>query len=115
VADSHRRKAAKPEPNADEIRVRFSPAMKEIFGELDAAVNGSPHFDAEIRSIVHDWATDAAPPLSTVLTSLPIIAQETFQHIQKSGDQNAAHAWEELSTQMLQEHAFTLVGKQRGR
>jgi len=113
MAVSHRRKAA--EVNPYDITVHFSPTVKEILGELHEAVKASPHFDADIRSVLHEWATTVTPTLESVLITLPVLAQETFGHIQATGDQNAAHAWKEFSNQMVQERPFTLAGKVRQR
>jgi hypothetical protein len=106
MSDSHSRKLE--EVDARSIKVRFTPLVKSALADLDAAVHFSEHFSSDISPILHEWATGKAPTVHEMLTALPLIARETFEHIRKTGDQRADDAWHEFSSQ-LNENGYALV------
>jgi len=106
MPDSHRRKLE--EVDGRSIKVRFSPSVKSALADLDAAVHFSEHFSSDISPILHQWATGKTPTVHEVLTALPLIAEETFQHIRKTGDERAEGAWRGLCNQM-NENGYNIV------
>jgi hypothetical protein len=90
--------------------MRFSPAVVSAFSDLAAAVHFSEHFDADMRSILQEWAEGKAPSAHSVLTALPLIAGETFRHIHATNDKKAEEAWAEICGQMS-EQGFTFAQK----
>ena len=110
MPDSHRRKLEDIDPY--KVTVRFSPRVKAALADLEAAVHFSKHFDGDGYAILHSWVTGKAPSIREVLVSLPLLAEDTFEHIRMTGDQRAADAWRQICSDML-EHGFTLR-QQRG-
>ena len=106
MPDSHRRKLE--EVDGDSIKVHFSPRVKSALADLDAAVHFSEHFDGDTYAILHGWATGKNPTAREVMVSVPLIAQETFEHIRKTDDKRADLAWHEFSSQ-LNENGIRLV------
>jgi hypothetical protein len=98
------------ELNPREIKVRFSPEVRSAFADLAAAVHFSEHFDADMRSILQEWAEGKAPTAHSFLTALPLVAEETFRHIHATNDLKAKDAWDEIASQ-LPEHGFTFAQK----
>jgi hypothetical protein len=103
---SHTRKAS--ELDARGIEIQFSPQMHSAFQDLAAAVHFSEHFDGDMLSVLQDWAAGKRKSVHDILIALPLIAQETFKHIQATGDDRAREAWDEICSQMS-EKGFTLT------
>lgn len=103
---SHKRRV--DEIDARSLKLQFSPAVKQAFSDLEAAVHFSEEFSGDVHAILHDWATGKPPTLHGVLIALPLIAEETFGHIRATGDERAAAAWRELCNQMS-ENGFALT------
>lgn len=73
---SNRRRAE--EVDSRSLKLQFSPAVKHALADLEAAVHFSDEFSGDIQAILHDWAVGKQPTLYSVLTALPLIAEETF-------------------------------------
>lgn len=112
MPDSHRGRL--DELDARNINVRFSQRVKSALADLDAAVHFSEHFDGDAYAILRDWAKGKAPSVHDVMVALPLIASETFRHIQATGDRRAEEAWDQLCSDML-EHGFALTQRSRQR
>ncbi len=106
VTPSHSRKAT--ELDAKAIQVHFSPRLTQAFRDLAAAVHFSEHFDNGTLRTVQDFAEGKSTSLHGVMISLPVLATETFKHIEATGDDRAREAWEDISAQMS-EKGFTLT------
>ncbi|HTV55354.1 MAG TPA: hypothetical protein VMI06_10600 [Terriglobia bacterium] len=109
---SHARKTA--ELDARGIEVHFSERVRSAFADLAAAVHFSDHFDPGMLETLQEWTAGKNESLRGVLISLPIIAKETFTHIQATGDKRAEEAWQEICDQIPEKNGFTLV-PHRGR
>jgi hypothetical protein len=103
---SHARKAA--EIDARDIKVHFPPAVTSAFGELEAAVRSSEHFDADILRIVQDYAAGKTKSVHSALITIPAIAEEKMKHVRATGDTRAEQAWHEIAVQM-NEGGFSLT------
>lgn len=112
MPESHRQRLEKLDPY--QINVRFSPRVKGALADLDAAVRSSKHFDGDSYAILHDWAYGKAPTIREVIVSLPLIAEDMFEHLKVTGDKRAEDAWRELCNQLL-EKGFTLTQRERQR
>lgn len=111
MSRSHIRSVHNVDPRS--VAVHFSPAVRNAFANLEAAVHFSEHVDGDIRSILHDWASDKPRSVHDVLSALPVIAEETFRHIRATGDQRAEEAWREICNQMP-EKGFILSKSRSG-
>jgi hypothetical protein len=89
------------------VDIQFSPEVRSAFADLAAAVHHSEHFDGEMLKTVQEWAAGASPSVHDVITSLPVIAKETFNHVQATGDKRAAEAWGNIGSELL-ERGFML-------
>ena len=87
-------------------RIDFSPEVRSAFRDLAAAVHFSD-FDPLILQTVQEWAGTRKPSVEDVVTSLPVIASETFRHIHATGDEKAREAWSAIGGELL-EHGFTM-------
>ena len=96
------------EIDSSSLKVHFSPAVKQALSDLEAATHFSEHFSADIQPILRDWATGKSPTVQGALVALPLIAEETFDHVRATGDERAAKAWRELCNQMS-ENGFVLT------
>jgi hypothetical protein len=110
MSTKHTRKAN--EVDANGIEVHFSSEVKSAFADLAAAAHFSKDFDADILSIVQDWAAGKPLSVHSVFTALPLIAEETSKHARATGDERAAEAWRELCLKMS-EKGFTLTPLRR--
>jgi hypothetical protein len=110
VPPNHARKAT--ELDARSISIAFSPSVREAFGDLDAAVRNSEHFDPAIRQILHGWAEGKPQSIHDVLIAFPLIAEQATEHIRATNDERAREAWREVCSQMP-EKGFRL-SKARG-
>ena len=108
---THSRKVA--EIDARDIKVHFSPAVRSAFGDLEAAVHFSEHFDGDILRTVQDYAAGKPKSVHDVLIVLPTIAGETMKHVKATGDKRAEEAWNEIAGQ-ISENGFSLT-QERGR
>jgi hypothetical protein len=108
---THSRKVA--QIDAKEIKVHFSPAVTSAFGDLEASVQSSEHFDKDILRTVQDYAAGQAKSIHGVLISLPAIAAETMKHVRATGDARAEQAWNDITAQ-INEKGFSLT-QLRGR
>ena len=88
-------------------RIDFPPQVRSAFRDLAVAVHHSEHFDPLILQTVQEWADTRKPSVEDVVTSLPVIASQTFEHIQETGDKLARQAWSDISGELL-EHGFTM-------
>ncbi|HTV53781.1 MAG TPA: hypothetical protein VMI06_02590, partial [Terriglobia bacterium] len=93
------------------INVRFSENMQTAFADLEAAVHFSEQFDGDMRETLREWAVGKKPSIYEVLTAMPLIAEETFNHIRATGDAKAKEAWSEVCLKMS-EQGFTLAKEQ---
>jgi hypothetical protein len=93
------------------VDIHFSPEVRRAFGDLAAAVHSSKHFDGEMLKTVQEWAAGKSASVHDVITSLPVIAQETFKHVNATGDSKAAEAWGNIGSELL-ERGF-MLDKQR--
>ena len=64
---NHSRKAA--QIDAKEIGIHLSPAVTSAFGELEAAVRSSEHFDKDVLRTVQDFAAGQDKERSTAYSS----------------------------------------------
>jgi len=94
------------------VNIHFAPEVQRAFGDLAAAVHSSGHFDGEMLKTVQEWAAGKAASVHDVMTSLPVIAKETFKHVEATGDQKAAQAWDTIGSELL-ERGFTLDKQRR--
>jgi hypothetical protein len=108
---SHSRKVAQIDARA--VNVHFSPAVTSAFGDLEAAVHSSGHFDKDLLRTVQELAAGQDKSVHAVLISLPAIAAETMNHIRSTGDRRAERAWDDITAQM-NENGFSLT-QVRGR
>lgn len=90
--------------------MRFSSGVKSAFGDLNAAVHFSEDFDPGTKSILERFAGSETLTISDVLPALPLIAEEAFRHIRKTGAKDAEDAWREICSQMS-EQGFDLARK----
>jgi hypothetical protein len=84
------------------VDIQFPPEVRSAFADLAAAVHFSGHFDGEMLKTVEEWAAGKSPSVHDVITSLPAIAQETFNHVQATGDKKAAEAWGNIGSELLE-------------
>ncbi len=101
-----RTRKAKP-PSGGEMQISFSAPVMAAIGDLAAAVHFSEHFDSDIRKVLQDWAGKKTLNANSFLVAFPAVAEETFKHIQATGDTRASDAWDGLRIQMA-ENGFTL-------
>lgn len=87
--------------------VDFSPEVRSAFRDLAAAVHFSDHFDPLMLQTVQAWAETQKPSVHDVVTALPILASETFKHIQATGDKAVERIWGNIGSELL-EKGFTL-------
>lgn len=111
MVGSHASKASS-EIDPRGVVVNFSPEVTKAFGDLAAAVHFSEHFDGEMLKTVEDYAAGKPRSVHDIMTALPAIAEETFKHVHATGDQSAAKAWSNISSEML-ESGFTLAAPRR--
>ena len=109
MSGSHSRKATQMDPRG--VNIHFSPEVQRAFGDLASAVHSSEHFDSEMLKTVQEWAAGKSASVHDVITSLPVIAQETFRHVNATGDSKAAEAWGNIGSELL-ERGF-MLDKQR--
>jgi len=109
---SHARKSAELDPKS--IEIHFSTEVQRAFGDLEAAVHFSKHFDGGLQTVLQRWATGAAANIHDVLVILPLLAEETFGHIRATGDERAEDAWREICSQ-ISEKGFRTVRRGRQR
>jgi len=102
---SHAQKIAESDPRR--VGVQLSPEVRAAFADLAAAVHFSNHFDADVLLTVEDLAAGKQLSVFDVFTAFPLIAEETFKHIQATSDNRAGTAWEKIGMQLL-EKGFTL-------
>lgn len=95
--------------NAWELNVQFSPQVRSAFSDLAAAVHFSDHFDRDILTIVEKWAAGKSTTVHNFFISMPTIASETIGHIAKTGDQRAAEAWREVSSQIAEKGGYVVT------
>ena len=110
MSASHSRKASQMDPRG--VNIQFAPEVRQAFGDLAAAVHFSEHFDGEMLKTVQEWAAGKPASVHDVITALPVIAKETFQHVHATGDLKAAEAWGNLGSELL-ERGFTLEKQRR--
>jgi hypothetical protein len=106
MRQSHEEKLAGMDPKG--VLVRFSPEVRRAFGDLATVANSSEHFSAEMASVLQDWAAGAQHSVYDVLTAFPAIAEETFKHIQATGDKRVERMWREIGSELL-ERGFMLA------
>src|ERR1700674_2452195 len=106
MATSHTRKATEMDPKA--VEVHLSPGVRRAFGDLAAAVHFSEHFDADMLRTLQDLAGGKVLSADDIIGSFPLLAEETFRHIHATGDEQAAKAWHEIGSEVL-ENGFTLT------
>lgn len=107
----HTRKTDELDPR--QVTVHLSAGVRNAFADLAASVHFSEHFSADMLQTVQDLAAGKTLSVDDIVGTLPIIAAETFKHIHATGDQRAAKAWREISSELL-ERGFTL-SRDRGR
>lgn len=112
MPESHRRKLEKLD--ADNIKVRFSPLVKSALVDLEAAVHFSKDFDADGKATIREWAHGEAPTVREVISNLPLLAENMFDHLKVTGDPRAEEAWDKLRSHIF-EHGFTLTQRERQR
>jgi sugar phosphate isomerase/epimerase len=111
MTPKHSRKATEMDPRG--VDIHFPPEVQRAFADLAAAVHFSEHFDADTLKTVQEWAEGKPASVYDVFTAFPLVAQETFKHIEATGDERAAKAWREIGSELL-ERGFTLA-KERHR
>ena len=99
--------------DARRIEIRFSPKVQQAYRDLAAAVHFSGHFDPDTYEVLRRWSGDETLALHDVLIAFPLVAAETFLHIQATGDERAKEAWENVCSYMP-ENGFTLAKGVRG-
>jgi hypothetical protein len=95
------------------VQVHFSKEVRRAFSALAAAVHLSDHFDADMLSVLQDWAAGKKQSVFDVMVAFPAIAKQTFKHIHATGDKRAEQAWGEIGSELL-ERGFSLA-RDRGR
>lgn len=91
---------AENEINARDLRVTFSPQVREAFGDIAAIARLSEHFDSGMYEIVKDWSNGKRPSVHDVIIALPSIAGEVGRHIGATQDDRMTEAWDALCSQM---------------
>jgi len=95
-----------------DVDVHFSPGVVQAFRDLEAAIHFSDHFDADSRNLLQQMASGKPLSVRDVIVSLPLLAEETFGHINATGDKRAADAWTNIGSELV-EKGFAL-GKVSG-
>jgi hypothetical protein len=84
------------------VIVEFGPELRRSFGDLADAVRFDENFDADMRSIVEGWAAKGKTSVHDLLAALPVIAAETFKHVQATSNQRAQDAWIDIGIQLAE-------------
>jgi hypothetical protein len=108
---SHASRARELDPKR--LTVHLSEQVKDACANLAASMRLGEHCDRGILESLEDWAAGKAPSVDDLVGSLPLIAEHTFNHVYRQGDERARRAWQELGHALL-EQGFTL-SKARGR
>ena len=98
--------------NAREVELRLSEPVRGALADLKAAVHFSKHFDPDVLVALTRISEGKSPSAHDFIISLPTIAEETFRHIQATGDERAREAWSQLGDHMLNQ-GFQLVSTQQ--
>jgi hypothetical protein len=107
---NHSRKAT--EIDAQDVRVRFSPAMKARFARLEAVLKDSEHFSDEMAETLRELAAGKEMTVFDVMADLAIIVEEAAKHNHVTGDDKAHDALRGLIEDLSgMEHGpqFTLI------
>lgn len=85
-------------PDADDVKIQFSPEVVRDFVRLEALVHGSPQFEF-VQENLQELASGKPVPLPIALSHVARIAEHSVRHAQATGD---AHV--EGALDGLQEH-----------
>jgi hypothetical protein len=105
---SHLRRVGDLDPRI--VTIDFAPEVREAFRDLAAALHFSDQVGADMLSIIREWAEGKKPTVQDVMISLPLMAQEAWEHINATGDKNAKAAWDNISSELL-ERGFTMENR----
>jgi len=93
------------ELDARDLNVRFSPPVQTALKTLTVIALKSDWFDPEMHAILEEWSSGKPTTIHDVMITLPLIAEQTAEHIKATGDERAKDAWRDLCTQ-LPENGF---------
>jgi len=108
MTESHSRKLTGIDPNS--LKINFSEGVQGAFGDLAAALHFSETCSDDTLTTIRDLSQGKPISVFDMILSFPLMAEDVFEHIHKTGDQKAAKAWHEIGSEVL-ERGFTLENK----
>jgi hypothetical protein len=101
--------------DARNLRVRFSPEVQDTLSDIAAIARLSEHFDSRIYEVVKDWSNGKRLNVHDVMIALPAVAGEVAKHISATKDGRMEEAWDQLSSQILEDGFIISQSRQKQR